>query len=602
MVTLKTMRLSWIRKLRTRIAERNNLLIPSFVRIPLWFAMLTLLAIITNLGFTLPTTLVARNIPLLANLTIISGILVLVLRYYNLKTRPRVKVWFFDGGYILSLFLIFLFGLYDSTPSTTENAGMYTAVLLVFIREFSTVRLVFKRRFLNPAQLFIASFLMIIILGALLLLLPNATVSGISLIDALFTSTSAVCVTGLIVVDTGSYFTTLGQTIIVILIQAGGIGIMTFTSYFAYFFRGGSSYENHLVLNEMTNTKEISQVFSTLYKIIFLTFLIEAIGATLIYFSLDFTLIPAWQDRLYFSVFHSVSGFCNAGFSTLPNGLYESGYRFNYSLQLIIAALLILGGIGFSILFNLWEYLKYLVINSWNALNTGKRRVYSPWVITINSRIVIVTSILLLVFGTIFYYCFEFNSTLAEHHGFGKLVTAFFSAASPRTAGFNVVDMTGMQFSTVMMVIFLMWIGASPGSTGGGIKTSTLAIATLNFISIARDKDRLEVFRREIAVSSIRRAFALISLSLIAIGFSIFFITIFDKHQNLLHIAFECFSAFSTVGLSLGITAALSAPSKLVLILTMFVGRVSLLTLLIAIFRKARHIKYKYPSEEILIN
>ncbi|MBP6184173.1 MAG: hypothetical protein KA479_04480 [Saprospiraceae bacterium] len=593
---------SRLRKIRKLLSELSQSLTLSVLKIPMWLAMITLLAILFEIGLAIPSSSLPISVPLFARLTMFAGIISLGRKYYLVVERPPFKVWFFDGGYVLFLLLIMILGVPDAVNTIIYRMGMYLGVVLVFIREFSTIRIVFKRRYLNPAQLFISSFFILVLLGTMLLMLPNATGSGIRFIDALFTSTSAVCVTGLAVVDTGTHFTLLGQSILILLMQVGGIGIMTFTSYFAYFFRGSSSYENHLVLNDMTNTKEISQAFSTLYKIILLTFLIEGIGGVLIYLSLDQKLIPIWGDRVFFSLFHAVSGFCNAGFSTLKNGLYETGYRHNYSLQLITAFLLILGGIGFSILFNLWKYVKYLVINSFIAIKTGNKRVHRPWVITINSRIVIITSLILLISGTFLFYIFEYNNTLAEHSGYGKLVTAFFSAASPRTAGFNAIDMAAMSFPTVMIVIFLMWIGASPGSTGGGIKTSTLAIATLNFISIARGKERLEVFRREIAETSLRRAFAMISLSLIAIGMSVFFITIFDEKQNLLHIAFECFSAFSTVGLSLGITAALSDASKLVLIITMFVGRVSMLTILIAVFRKARQIRYKYPTEEILIN
>jgi Trk-type K+ transport system membrane component len=202
----------------------------------------------------------------------------------------------------------------------------------------------------------------------------------------------------------------------------------------------------------------------------------------------------------------------------------------------------------------------------------------------------------------VFFYILEYHNTLAEHEGIGKVVTAIFSATTPRTAGFNVIDTSSMGFSTMMLVILLMWIGASPQSTGGGIKTSTLAIATLNIVSLAKGKSRIEIFRREIADISVRRAFAIISLSLIVIGLAIMVITAFEPSLSLLEIAFECFSAYSTVGLSLGITAELSSVSKLVIIVVMFVGRISMLSLVIAVFNKVKHKNYSYPKEEITIN
>jgi trk system potassium uptake protein len=204
--------------------------------------------------------------------------------------------------------------------------------------------------------------------------------------------------------------------------------------------------------------------------------------------------------------------------------------------------------------------------------------------------------------GFILFYVLEYNNTLAEHSGFGKIVTALFGATTPRTAGFNTINTAEMLFPTTMIIFLLMWIGASPASTGGGIKTSTFAIATLNILSLARGKNKIEVYRREIADISVRRAFATISLSLIVIGVGIVLIAAFDPEQGLLQIGFECFSAFSTVGLSLGITASLSEMSKIVLTVIMFVGRVSMLSLLIAVFKKVRYKNYQYPPEEIVIN
>jgi len=473
------------------------------------------------------------------------------------------------------------------------------AVLLTFVREFSEVRLNYKRTVLNPAQLFVISFLGIIFIGGLLLMLPNATYNGISPVDAFFTSTSAVCVTGLIVVDTATYFTESGQLIIMFLIQAGGLGILTFASYFSYFFKGGASYENQLALSDMTSSKKLGDVFSTLKYIILITFSIELLAGILIYTSLDETLFDSQYDQFFFSVFHAVSAFCNAGFSTLSNSVYEEGFRFNYYLQLVIVFTFIIGGLGFPIVANLLEYIKYRALK---FLNFSKDRIYRPWVLNLNSRITLITTFSLTIVAFVLFYFLEYGNTLSEHSEFGKIVTAFFGAATPRTAGFNSVDTAALSFPTLMLVFLLMWIGASPASTGGGIKTSTFAVATLNILSLAKGKSKIEVFRREIADISVRRAFAIISLSLIVIGFGIMFISIFDKEKSLMSIAFECFSAYSTVGLSLGITGDLSNISKVVIMVVMFVGRVSMLSIIIAVFKKVRQKNYRYPSEEITIN
>lgn len=534
------------------------------------------------------------------------GIIATSIRYITLRKNINNKVFIFDTASLLIIIYIILIHFF-SQEAHRHFTFLYNdnwlkfAILLSFIREFAEQKINYKRTLLNPAQLFVASFISIILIGTFLLMLPNATYTKISYLDALFTSTSAVCVTGLIVVDTGSFFTQFGQTIILLLIQIGGIGILTFASYFSYFFKGGSNYENQLVLSDLTNSQKLGDVFSTLKQILIITFSIELVGGLLIYSSLNNTLLPTFFERAFFSVFHSVSAFCNAGFSTLPNSLYESGFRFNYALQTYIILLLVIGGLGFPIVVNILKYSKYWIVNKFLFFSKNNIQ-YKPWVLSLNSRITLITTFSLIIIGTALFYISEYGNTLAEHTGFGKFITALFGATTPRTAGFNTVDMTALHFSTLIMIFVLMWIGASPASTGGGIKTSTFFIAVLNFWSLARGKTRIEVFRREISDISVRRAFAVISLSLIVIGFGIVAISIFDSDKDLKSIAFECFSAYSTVGLSIGITANLSAASKLVIILIMFIGRVSMLSILIAVIKKVKQKNYRYPTEEIIIN
>ncbi|MEA1784970.1 potassium transporter TrkG [Arenibacter sp. GZD96] len=574
-------------------------------RVVFWISLVGLLAIITNIGFS--QTLISQ--PFLDGfyfLILGLGIITTVVRYLKNNLLRKRKVFIFDLLSIcFTLWLCYLY-LFVGVPFTTdlilENPiWLKIAVLFTFIREFSELRINFKRTILNPAQLFILSFLILIFAGSLLLLLPNATYSGISYLDALFTATSAVCVTGLIVVDTATHFTFFGQTIIMILIQLGGLGILTFASYFSFFFRGGTSYENQITLSDMTSSRKLSDVFSTLKYIILITFGIELFSAILIYSSIDAKAFGSQTEQLFFSVFHAISAFCNAGFSTLTNSMYETGYRFNYYLQLIIIATFVLGGLGFPIVVNLLRYLKYK-ISMLFSFSLDKRIIYKPWVLNLNSRITLVTTLTISSVAFVAFYILEYHHTLAEHSSFGKIVTSLFGATTPRTAGFNSIDTAAMTFPTLMMVFLLMWIGASPQSTGGGIKTSTFAIATLNILSLAKGKSRIEIFRREIADITVKRAFAIISLSLVVIGTAIMLISISDPEKMLMAIAFECFSAYSTVGLSLGITADLSSIGKMVIIFVMFVGRISMLSLVIAVFKKVKHKNYSYPKEEITIN
>lgn len=567
-----------------------------------WVSLIGIFVIISDFGFSQDDGL-QKILDKFYFFVLAIGVISTFFRYLSNKQLFQRKAVIFDVisvGFTLWLYFMYIFvGIPFETDLILENPiWVKIAVLFTFIREYSELKINFRRTILNPGQLFAISFLFIILIGTLLLLLPNATYNGLSPLDALFTSTSAVCVTGLAVVDTGTYFTKFGQTVILILIQVGGLGILTFASYFSYFFSGMSTYENQIAIGDMNNSKKLGEVFSTLKHIIFITFGIEIMAAIIM-----FTTIPASQfttqsDHIFFCVFHSISAFCNAGFSTLGSSLYDVSFRYNYNFQLVVIATFVLGGLGFPIVVNILNFIKYKI----KFLIKSNINKYRPWVLSLNSRINIITTLSLTIIGFFVFYLLEYNNTLADHNGFGKIVTALFGATTPRTAGFNTIDMAALNLPTIILVLLLMWVGASPQSTGGGIKTSTFAIATLNILSLAKGKSRIEIFRRELSDISIRRAFAIISLSLIVIGFAIILITFFDPEKPLKDVAFECFSAYSTVGLSLGITAYLSSTSKFIIVIVMFVGRISMLSLVIAVFKKVKHKNYSYPKEEITIN
>lgn len=483
-----------------------------------------------------------------------------------------------------------------------RNVAVYIVFIFALIVEVSTSSLQLSNRNTNPALLFVFSFLFIIVFGTGLLMLPNATYSGIGFTDAFFTSTSAVCVTGLLVVDTATYFTPLGRFFIIVLVQIGGLGIMTFTSFFGYFFKGGAPFGNEFLLKDLINEDKLGEIFNTLLKIITLTLSIEIIGAVLIYYSLDVSLFTGNLSVIGFSVFHAISAFCNAGFSTLSAGLYQPGFRYNYSLHYVIGSLIILGGLGFPIVFNYYRLLRHFLKNKYRQLASGCAYVHTPKIINVNTRLAMITTMILLIAGFVFFMFSEYDNSLRGLSVSGKVAGAFFGSVTSRTAGFNTVDMSLLAPSSVLIYILLMWIGASPASTGGGIKTSTFAVAMLNFISLAKGKGKVEIFGREIANESVRRAFAVIFLSFLVIGMAVLMLVITDGHFDFTKIIFEVVSAFGTVGLSLGITAQLSLPGKWILIVTMFLGRVGTLTIMVGILRKLRSFNYHFPSESIMIN
>lgn len=527
-----------------------------------------------------------------------------LLNVFNRNKTFSVKI--LDGLILVSLiFLLRIFNANSSLHYLLEYIPSYKYLLgpiflIIFFIEYSRNAVGFYSKKLNPALIFILSFFFIIIIGAFFLSLPNATHGKISLVDALFTSTSAVCVTGLVVLDTSKDFTGLGQIVILTLIQIGGLGIMTFAGFVGFMFSGGGvSFQQRMMLKDIGNSEKLNDVINSIYKIIFIMILVESIGALFIYISTSADLFSSWTSHVFFSVFHSISAFCNAGFSTFPEGTYNVDLRFNNPLLLTISGLIIFGGIGFPIVLNFYQYIKVQALNIWYFVFTKRRFEHVPYILNLNSKIVLITTLSLILVGFVSFFIFEYNGVLREHDLWGKICTSIFSSIVPRTAGFNSVNMSLLSFPTVILMVFLMWVGASPGGTGGGIKTTTFAIMLMNFISMAKGEKTLIIQKREIKSIAINRAFAIVMLSLLLTGFATSMILYFDPQFYLDQIVFEVFSAFSTTGLSLGVTSSLSDSSKLVLIFVMFVGRVGTVTFLSAFIFRVTKRKLKYPIHEV---
>jgi len=472
----------------------------------------------------------------------------------------------------------------------------YGLLFYFFVRLTFLLRKVYSIYF-NPAILFVGSFAIIALAGTFLLELPAATTNGISFVDALFTATSATAVTGLIVVDTAKDFTPFGQSVIMVLFQLGGLGMLTFTSFFAYFFKSGASFKESLYMKDILVHDKLNSVMKTVMQIVLFSLVLEAIGAILIYSAIAET--TQFKNRAFFAVFHAISAYCNAGFSLASNGLYDTSLRFNYFMQYVIMTLIVFGGLGYHIAYNIIQYLKSFATN----LFKKRDKKFISRVIVLNTKIVLYTTAILIVVGTVFFLFSEQNTHLAAHKTiFGKFTTALFNSVTARTAGFNTVDFSNFTIPGILFMIFLMWIGASPASTGGGIKTTTFALATLNIFATARDKKYIEIGTRRVAPQAVQRAFSIISISLAFIGTGVLLLLIFNPGFSLLEIAFEVFSAFSTVGLSMGITAQLSENSKYVIIFLMFFGRIGLLNLMIGLLKSVTQADYTYPEENILIN
>ena len=486
------------------------------------------------------------------------------------------------------------------------NGRIYHLALLLMLSflnlSYGLVRLLGRRT--NPSLILAVSFLIIILIGTGLLMLPRSTVAGISWVDSLFISTSAVCVTGLTSVDVASTFTTTGFVIIILLIQIGGLGVMTLTSFFAMFFMGNTSLYNQLVVRDMVSSNSLNSLLSTLVYILGFTLAIEGAGMLAIWSDIHGTMGMDIHEELAFSAFHSISAFCNAGFSTLPgnlgNPLLMSGHSPFY---IYISLLIILGGIGFPILVNFKDIILYHIRRFWRFLRTWEwdgRRFYHLY--NLNTRIVLIVTFLLLVVGTAGIALFEWNASFAGMPVADKWTQAFFNASCPRTAGFSSVDLAGLSVQTLLIYLILMWIGGGSQSTAGGIKVNAFAVVVLNLVAVLRGTERVEVFGRELSYDSIRRSNATVVMSFGVLFVFIFIISILEPKLSLLTVTFECVSAISTVGSSLNATPLLGSDSKLLVALLMFVGRVGLITLMLGIIKQKKNTKYQYPSGQIIIN
>lgn len=486
------------------------------------------------------------------------------------------------------------------------HSRLYHVVLLTLLSLLQLsngiVRLLGRRT--NPSLIFAFSFLIVILIGAALLMLPRATYHGISFVDALFTATSATCVTGLVSVDVSSTFTPIGLFVIIVLIQIGGLGVMTLTSFFAMFFMGNTSLYNQLVIRDMVSSQSLGSLFSTLLYVLVFTLAIEIVGMGIIFLSIHGTMGIDIEEELAFSAFHSISAFCNAGFSTLYGNLGNEQVFHHHNLMYItLSFLIILGGIGFPILVNLYETVSYECKCLYHRYIKRDRKIMRRiHLYNLNTRIVLIMTTILLVVGTVSIVAFEWNHAFDGLTVLEKWVHGFFNSVCPRTAGFSSVGMTTFSVQTLLLMVVLMMIGGGTQSTAGGVKVNVFAMVILNLRAVLTGADKVNVFSRELSYDSIRRSNATLILYLLIVFIGIFVLSILEPQVSVLALVFECVSALSTVGSSLDLTPTLGSDSKLVVIVLMFIGRVGVLTLISGLVRQAKIKKYKYPSDNVIIN
>lgn len=455
----------------------------------------------------------------------------------------------------------------------------------------------------NPSLILGVSFLIIIVAGAFSLMMPKCTVGGISFVDALFISTSAVCITGLTPVDVATTFTPVGLLVISVLIQTGGLGVMTFTSFFALFFSGNTSVYSQLMVKDMIYSKSFNALIPTLLYIFGFTVAIELTGAALMFLSIHGTLGMTVEDELIFAGFHSLSAFCNAGFSNVEGGLSNPALLYhNRSIYLIVSALVLAGGIGFPILLNFKSAIWRRIRRVWRFI---RRRPALPPVAhlyDLNTKVVLITTGVIFVVSTLLFFLFEYNNTLRGFSFTDKVVQSVFNSWVPRSSGFSSVNPAEFMNITVIMFAVLMWIGGASQSTAGGIKVNTFAAMLLNLRAVVRGSMTVSAFHRSISVASIRRAHAVIALSVISYIFYAMVLIALEPSLSAKALLYEAASALFTVGSSLGVTPELGSAAKCLLCTAMFLGRVGIFSLLVGLVGARPESAVRFPSDNIIIS
>ncbi len=443
---------------------------------------------------------------------------------------------------------------------------------------------ILKKTKFSEVQVLALGFFIVIFIGGTILSLPISSASGEStnFLDSIFTATSATCVTGLVTVDTGTHWNLLGQTVIMILIEIGGLGFMSFATFISVLIGRRITLKSRLLMQEAMNTFNIQGLVKMLKKVMLFTFIIQFIGALI----LSTQLIPEFgiARGIYISIFSSISTFCNAGFDLFGNFNSYTAYYDNSIILLTVSVLIAIGGLGFIVLLELYNY-----------KSTKK--------LSLHAKVVLLITTILIVGGTIVMFILEYNNTntIGNMNIKDKIVNSIVASISPRTAGINSVPIDKMTTTSKFITVILMFIGGSPGSTAGGLKTSTFGIILCTAISVIKGKENADIFGR-----TIPRGLQLKAVTLLIIGMGLvttvtMALTIAEPNEAFLDVLYEATSAFGTVGLTTGVTQRLSEPGKIIIIMLMYLGRVGPLTVVMALISRKKGTNYKYPEGKILI-
>lgn len=480
---------------------------------------------------------------------------------------------------------------------------LFVSLTLYSVVDLSYALSMVPGRRTNPSIMMALSFLFFIILGSFLLMLPRCTHHGISYIDSLFMAASAVCITGLTSVDIPSTFTPFGIMVISLLVQLGSLGLLTFTSFFATFFSGSTSIQNQLLLKDIIYSKSMNALVPTLLYVLGVTITIEILGAVIVFFTIPDMPSLDLHGRLLFACFHSMSSFCNAGFSCIPDGmanpfLMSSGQ----SIYIVTSILIFAGAIGFPILVNLREIIVFQLKKIYNRIHNVKTQQLPLHIFDLNTKIVLTTTSLVLLCGTCAFLFLEYDNTLRGMSLYEKIVQSVFNSLVPRSAGFSSVNPSEFLNLTLFVIIIQMVIGGASQSMAGGIKVNTLGVLFLSLRSVISGHEEATAYNRTITRASVRRAFAVMLLAAITLFVYISIILYLEPEIPLKSSVFEVVSAVFTVGSSLGATPMLGDTSKVILATAMFFGRIGIISFLCGIATSRRDVSSHLPADNVIIN
>lgn len=565
------------------------------------FAAIVLTRIIAELGYGLYIPPFLHNISKIVEYLLIAVFIIEIgIRIWD--TKP---IWNFPNNNRFDTFILFA-GL-----AALIFANPFWASLCIVVRQLSKAAQ-FLTRFdiftelaeqlqAHPARLVLFSFAGIILVGTILLTFPAATRDGkgADWLTALFTATSATCVTGLIVEDTPLYFTPFGQCVILFLIQVGGLGIMTLSTSLALIFRGRLSVTERRVMEGVFEETSFSDLVNIILYILKFTLVAELLGIIFLFVKWYGEPLPKIFSNpelfsesadlgtaLYYALFHSISAFCNAGFALFVYSFER--YPGNWTINLVITGLIILGGIGFTVVSEIISYEKI------------KERLNGRAKLSVHTQLVLLTTTILLIVGLILVFFSEFSFFLDSMPWKDKILASWFQSVTPRTAGFNTIPMDKLRNVTIFTLMILMFIGASPGSTGGGIKTSTTGVMILSIKSMLFGREEIEAYNRTIPRKIFNEAVSITTLSITAVVIAFLGLLLVETHA-FSDLLFEAISAFGTVGLSTGVTSVLSSAGRLIIICLMFIGRTGPLTLALGLAGREQKANIRYPEGKVMV-